>query len=177
MAVHNDSRSGRILGPHAANQPRTHSNSRPNARKMSQGDFRRRRLRPAPEAMFARLARRKGAGGTDTAAGDVLRAERDETSRRIPAVVELAIYCERDSLITAMTVLYGLHSILCRAVRGDHSEPDKDVENATKWADSTVLTSMLLVRLHNVIRNLEKIADGKPDVDRTDVSLADGVRP
>jgi len=90
--------------------------------------------------------------------------------------VEIAIHEERGSLIEAISILFGLHSILCRNLAQDESEVSEDVEDAVKWADSTKLSEMLLVKLHTVLKNLESIASGDINVDPEDVAMAEAVR-
>lgn len=162
MAIRNDSRSGRVRGPQAANQPRTHPNSRPVAHTRPRGGPRHLKSRPTPEAVLGRPARRKPPSGVGTGAVVTLRE-----------VVEQAIQEERGSLITAIAVLYALHNVLRRDMKGDHSDDDEAVEDAAKWADPTVLTSMLLVRLHRVVNNLERVGDRNGDVELEEVALTE----
>lgn len=95
---------------------------------------------------------------------------------RVPTDVEIALHEERGSLITAISILYGLHSILRRERDGDESEVSEAVEDAAKWSNSVELSGMTLVKLHTVLKNLDAIALGRTHVDPEDVALAEATR-
>lgn len=99
-----------------------------------------------------------------------------EARERLPADVEIAIHEERGSLIVAISILYGLHSILRRQLEEDDSEVSDAIEDAAEWADSTKLSEMLLVKLHEVMENLDNIASGVTNVDPEDVAIVETVR-
>ena len=108
-----------------------------------------------------------------TAADDV---PHGGASDRLPTDVEIALHEERGSLMTAISILYGLHSILRRERDGDESEVSEAVEDAAKWSDSVELSGMTLVKLHTVLKNLDAIALGRTHVDPEDVALAEAAR-
>ena len=104
--------------------------------------------------------------------GDAPRKARE----RLPADVVIAIHEERGSLIVAISILYGLHSILRRQLEEDDSEVSEAIEDAAEWADSTKLSEMLLVKLQAVLENLDNIASGITNVDPEDLEIAEAVR-
>lgn len=107
---------------------------------------------------------------------EAVRKMRDGDSGRLPAAVEIAIHEERGSLIVAISILYGLHSILRRQLEGDDSEVSDAIEHAAGWADSTKLSEILLVKLHEVIQNLDNIASGITNVDPEELAIAEEAR-
>jgi hypothetical protein len=95
----------------------------------------------------------------------------------VPIAIELAIYRQGDTLKSTMTFLFSLHCVLRRQLEQDTTEVNEAVEDAAGWTDVTELTSMLLVRLHGVIRNLDNIARGEPiDVDPEDIAMTEAAR-
>jgi hypothetical protein len=100
----------------------------------------------------------------------------DDASDRVPADIEIALHEERGSLITAISILYGLHSILRRERDGDESEISEALEDAAKWSNSVELSGMTLVKLHAVLKKLDAIALGKTNVDPDEVALAEAAR-
>lgn len=120
---------------------------------------RRRQWRPGPRATATRVTQRKPADPIPVA-----------------TAIELVIHQERGTLTTVMTLLFSLHCILRRQLEDDTDEVDEVVKDAAKWADVTELTSMSLVKVHTVLRNLDAIALGRtPDVDPEDVEITESV--
>lgn len=84
----------------------------------------------------------------------------------MPAAIELAIEDQRDSMCTAISLLYCLHSALRREVRHDAGRIESEtVENASKSADLTEISAMLLVRLHSIQSALDptEVMEAKVD--------------
>jgi hypothetical protein len=73
-----------------------------------------------------------------------------ETKPRIPPAIEIAIDDQRDSLETAISLLYCLHSALRREIEDVGTVESEAVEDASDQADLTDISAMLLVRLSSV---------------------------
>jgi phage FluMu protein gp41 len=169
-------RSGRLSG---GNRPRTHPTPKPRRKPAPKlvevKSGRRRKWHPGPRAT---ATQRKSVGDIGAAPTHSLREKRKKVpeSLPIPIAVELAIQQERATLITSITLLFSLHCILRRQLEG-LGEVNEPVESAAKWVNVTELTTMLLGKLHTVLRNLDEIALGEPpDVDPEDVEMTEAVR-
>jgi hypothetical protein len=90
------------------------------------------------------------------------------TARRIPAAIEIAIDDQRDSVGTAITLLYCLHLALRHDIEDPGLGESEAVVDAGEWADLTHITAMLLVRLHGVHSGLDQVAllEANPDPER-----------
>jgi hypothetical protein len=77
---------------------------------------------------------------------------------RIPATVEIAIDDQRDSVGTAISLLYCLHAALRCETAYPAAEESEAIADAAEWADLTDITAMLLLRLHGVHCGLDPVA-------------------
>jgi hypothetical protein len=95
---------------------------------------------------------------------------------RVPAAIEVAIEAQRDSLETAISLLYCLHSALRREIDDAGKIESDAVEAASKSADLTDLSAMLLVQLDAIDRALdpEELAEADPDPEI--VAIAEAAR-
>ena len=171
MAARNSSRGTRLSGRSGGNRPRTHPTPNPRRKPAPKPvevkNGRRRKWNPGPRATVAHVAQRKPTRDIGTAT---------RHSLPIPEAIELAIQHERARLMTSITLLFSLHCILRWQLEG-LGEVNEHVESAAKWVNVTELTTMLLGKLHTVLRNLDEIALGKlPDVGPEDVEMAEAVR-
>ena len=144
------------MGPlHTSN-----SNSATKARSVQKTHKRRGKPRPGVRTTATRVAQRR----------------KRASPIPVPAAIELAIQQERGSLMTSITLLFSLHCIL----RGQLERPgevNEAVESAAKWVNVTELTTLLLGKLHTVLRNLDAIALGRtPDVNPEDVEMTEAAR-
>jgi hypothetical protein len=101
---------------------------------------------------------------------------RAQTNPRIPPAIEFAIEDQRDSLGTAISLLYCLHSALRRGTEDPGPVESKAIEDETRWADLTDVTAMLLVRLNDIHSALDSVSLRHADVDPERVALAEAVR-
>lgn len=91
-----------------------------------------------------------------------------QSKPRIPPAIELAIDEQRESVGTAISLLYCLHSTLRHQVDGAGPDEGEAVDDAAEWADLADITAMLLVRLHAVHSALDstEIVQAKIDPER-----------
>jgi hypothetical protein len=68
----------------------------------------------------------------------------------IPIEINNAIEDQRRALVTAITVLHGLHTLLRRQTEDGGEEESEAVKDALGWVELPDLTAMLLQRLHSV---------------------------
>lgn len=99
----------------------------------------------------------------------------NETEPRIPAAIELAIDNQRDSIGTAISLLYCVHLALRRELEGGPLE-NEAIEDAANWADLTHITAMLLVRLHSVHFALDSTEIVQAKIDGERLRLAEMAR-
>jgi hypothetical protein len=95
---------------------------------------------------------------------------------RIPAAVELAIDNQRESLCTAISLLYCLRSALRREIEDGGKIESGAVDDAADGADLTDISAMLLVRLNAVHNGLDSLALRQAGVDPERVMLMEKVR-
>lgn len=69
---------------------------------------------------------------------------------RIPPAIEIAIDDQRNSIETAISLLYCLHSALRREIEDAGKVESQAVEDASDEADLTDISAMLLVRLDSI---------------------------
>jgi hypothetical protein len=95
-----------------------------------------------------------------------------QTKPRIPPAIEIAIDDQRDSLETAISLLYCLHSALRREIEDTGSVESEAVEDASDQADLTDISAMLLVRLSSVHSALDptELAQAKVDPEALRIS-------
>jgi hypothetical protein len=123
------------------------------------------RVRAIRSAKTARKPHRRTAGRTPA-----------ETKPRVPAAIEIAIDEQRDSLGTAISILYCLHSTLCYQDAGARRFESEAVEDAAKWGDLTHITAMLLVRLNGIHSALDSMELEQADIDPERLEMAEAVR-
>jgi hypothetical protein len=95
---------------------------------------------------------------------------------RVPDAIDFALDEQRDSLGTAITILYCLHSALRREIEDGGSIESEDVEQAAESADLTDITALLLVRLNKIYRALDSTELKKADIDPERLEIAEAVR-
>ena len=100
----------------------------------------------------------------------------DATTGRIATAIEFAIDEQRESLGTAISILYCLHSTLCHRDAGASRFENDAVADAAKGADLTDITAMLLVRLNGIHIALDSTELEKADVDPEQIEMAEAVR-
>lgn len=98
----------------------------------------------------------------------------DDLSEQIIPDVEVAIRKWRGSLREAVSILYGLHSILRLQEVQNESEVSKAVEDAANLSDSKSLGEIRLVRFATVLK--DEIARGVINIDPEDVEMTDAAR-
>jgi hypothetical protein len=99
-----------------------------------------------------------------------------ETRPRISAAIEIAIDEQRDSLGTAISILYCLHSTLRYQDAGASRFEIEALEDAAQWAELTDITAMLLVRLNGIHTALDSTELVKAKVDPEQLEMAEAVR-
>lgn len=111
---------------------------------------------------------RKGRSAKRTTGRSAADRQSTAAAERIPAAIEIAIDDQRDSVGTAITLLYCLHSVLQRETADAGPAESAAVADAAEWADLTHITAMLLVRLHGVHSGLDQVAllEANPDPER-----------
>ena len=73
----------------------------------------------------------------------------------MPDKIEAAIECQRNRLITAITLVYCLHSALRRRLEDAGPVESIAVEVASRSAELSVITEMLLEYMHSVHQGLD----------------------
>lgn len=68
----------------------------------------------------------------------------------IPVEINNAIEDQRRALVTAITLLHGLHTVLRGQTEDGGEEEPEAVKDALGWVELPDLTAMLLERLHSV---------------------------
>jgi hypothetical protein len=98
------------------------------------------------------------------------------TGPRVPAAIEVAIDDQRCSLETVLSLLYCLHSALRRQIEDTGTVESKALEKASKSADLTDISGMLLVQLDLIHAALDpsELAQANPDPEM--VKLTEAVR-
>jgi hypothetical protein len=99
-----------------------------------------------------------------------------EIQPRIPAAIELVIDNQRESICTAISLLYCLHSALRREIEDGGKIESEEVSDAADGADLTDISAMLLVRLNAVHSGLDSLALRQANVDPERVVLIEKVR-
>lgn len=128
MVGANSSRPGRHTARPGGNRPRTHPSRTP-APSAHSGARKVPSVRPSP-----------------TPGRKPVRSE----ARRMPPAIEHAIDDQREAIEIAMSLLYCLHSALRREVDDVGTLESEAVELASKSADLTDISAMLLVRLDSI---------------------------
>ncbi len=95
---------------------------------------------------------------------------------RIPAAIELAIDNQRESICTAISLLYCLHSALRREIEDGGKVESEEVSDAADGADLTDISAILLVRLNAVHSGLDSLALRQANPDPEMVGLMEKVR-
>jgi hypothetical protein len=101
----------------------------------------------------------------------------DPNTVRVPDAIDFALDQQRDSLETAISILYCLHATLCYQDAGVGGRvEDGAVEEAAKGADLADITAMLLVLLNGIHIALDSTELEKAHIDPERLEMAEAVR-